>query len=171
MLLFPRRFSSLLRTSQVRVQLGRSVLLLVATVAQLPCAFWLPLGEVAAITFTSPILVAALAVPILGERVGQGTLGRDFGGFAGALLIIQPGAETMNAGALLAIGCALAYALYQISTRIVREAEPMVSLLYGGLVGMVATVAPGAIGLAARRTRWSGCSWPRSACSAPSATC
>ena len=44
----------------------------------------------------------------------------------------------MNAGALLALGCAVAYALYQISTRIVREAEPMASLLYGGLVGMVA---------------------------------
>ena len=35
----------------------------------------------------------------------------------------------VNAGALLAFGCAFAYALYQISTRIVREAEPMVSLL------------------------------------------
>ena len=137
--LFPRRFLSLLRTSQVRVQLGRSVLLLLATVLNFLALFWLPLGEVAAITFTSPILVAALAVPILGERVGRARWGAILCGFAGALLIIQPGAETMNTGALLAIGCALAYALYQISTRIVREAEPMVSLLYGGLVGMVAT--------------------------------
>ena len=137
--LFPRRFLSLLRTSQVRVQLGRSVLLLLATVLNFLALFWLPLGEVAAITFTSPILVAALAVPILGERVGGARWGAILCGFAGALLIIQPGAETMNTGALLAIGCALAYALYQISTRIVREAEPMVSLLYGGLVGMVAT--------------------------------
>ncbi len=137
--LFPRRFLSLLRTSQVGVQLGRSVLLLLATVLNFLALFWLPLGEVAAITFTSPILVAALAVPILGERVGGARWGAILCGFAGALLIIQPGAETMNTGALLAIGCAFAYALYQISTRIVREAEPMVSLLYGGLVGMVAT--------------------------------
>jgi drug/metabolite transporter (DMT)-like permease len=58
-------------------------------------------------------------------------------GFAGALLVVRPGWATMNPGVLLAFGCAAAYALYQISTRIVREAEPMVSLLYGGLVGMV----------------------------------
>jgi drug/metabolite transporter (DMT)-like permease len=40
---------------------------------------------------------------------------------------------------VLAFGCALAYALYQISTRIVRETEPLGSLLYGGLVGMAVT--------------------------------
>ena len=83
----------------------------------------------AAITFTSPIIVAALAVPLLGEHIGRARWFTILAGFAGALLVIRPGAESMNAGALLAFGCAFAYALYQISTRIVREAEPMVSLL------------------------------------------
>ena len=70
-LLFPRRFPALLRTSQLGVQLGRSVLLLVATVLNFLALYWLPLGEVAAITFTSPIIVAALAVPLLGEQIGR----------------------------------------------------------------------------------------------------
>ncbi len=135
--LFPRRFPSLLRTGQLGVQLGRSVLLLAATVLNFLALYWLPLGEVAAITFTSPILVATLAVPVLGERVGAARWLAILAGFGGTLLIIRPGSETANAGALLAFGCAVAYALYQISTRIVREAEPMVSLLYGGLVGML----------------------------------
>lgn len=136
--LYPRRFPRLLRTNQLRVQLGRSLLMLGATALNFLALFWLPLGEVAAITFTSPIIVAALAVPVLGERIGGARWLAILGGFAGAMLIIRPGAETMNTGAWLAAGCALAYALYQISTRIVRESEPMVSLLYGGLVGMVA---------------------------------
>jgi drug/metabolite transporter (DMT)-like permease len=136
--LFPRRFPNLLRTAQLSVQLGRSVLLLAATVLNFLALYWLPLGEVAAITFTSPILVAALAVPVLGERVGAARWLAILAGFGGALLIIRPGSETVNAGVFLAFGCAVAYALYQISTRIVREAEPMASLLYGGLVGMVA---------------------------------
>lgn len=59
-------------------------------------------------------------------------------GFAGALLIVRPGVGAFNLGALLAFGCALTYALYQVTTRIVRESEPVVSLLYGGLVGMLA---------------------------------
>lgn len=136
--LYPRRFPQLLRTNQLSVQLGRSLLMLGATALNFLALYWLPLGEVAAITFTSPIIVAALAVPVLGERIGGGRWLAILGGFAGAMLIIRPGAETMNTGAWLAAGCALSYALYQISTRIVRESEPMASLLYGGLVGMVA---------------------------------
>lgn len=136
--LYPRRFPQLLRTNQLGVQLGRSLLMLGATALNFLALFWLPLGEVAAITFTSPIIVAALAVPVLGERIGGARWLAILGGFAGAMLIIRPGAETMNTGAWLAAGCALSYALYQISTRIVRESEPMGSLLYGGLVGMVA---------------------------------
>jgi drug/metabolite transporter (DMT)-like permease len=136
--LYPRRFPQLLRTNQLGVQLGRSLLMLGATALNFLALYWLPLGEVAAITFTSPIIVAALAVPVLGERIGGARWLAIMGGFAGAMLIIRPGAETMNTGAWLAAGCAFSYALYQISTRIVRESEPMVSLLYGGLVGMVA---------------------------------
>ncbi|MFZ1428367.1 MAG: DMT family transporter, partial [Geminicoccaceae bacterium] len=136
--LYPRRFPQLLRTNQLGVQFGRSLLMLGATALNFLALYWLPLGEVAAITFTSPIIVAALAVPVLGERIGGARWLAILGGFAGAMLIIRPGAETMNTGAWLAAGCALSYALYQISTRIVRESEPMASLLYGGLVGMVA---------------------------------
>jgi drug/metabolite transporter (DMT)-like permease len=164
--LFPRRFPSLLRTGQLGVQLGRSVLLLAATVLNFLALYWLPLGEVAAITFTSPILVAALAVPVLGERVGAARWLAILAGFGGALLIIRPGSGTVNAGTLLAFGCAVAYALYQISTRVVREAEPMASLLYGGLVGCwrcrSSSRSPGA-----PRPRSSGSSSPPSGSSAP----
>ena len=137
--LFPRRLPGLLHTDQLGVQLLRSVLVLAATALNFAALAWLSQGEVAAITFTTPILVVALSGPILGERVGGRRWLAVALGFAGALLIVQPGAATFNAGALLAFGCALAYALYQISTRIVRETEPLGSLLYGGLVGMAVT--------------------------------
>jgi drug/metabolite transporter (DMT)-like permease len=135
--LFPRRLPGLLHTDQIGVQLLRSVVVLVATVLNFAALAWLSQGEVAAITFTTPILVVALSGPLLGETVGWRRWAAVLLGFAGALLIVRPGHVTFNSGALLALGCALAYALYQISTRIVRETEPMGSLLYGGLVGMV----------------------------------
>ena len=138
LVLFPHRFASFLRTSRPGLQLGRSVLVLLATVFNFLALAWLPLGEVAAITFTTPILVAALAVPLLRERVSPERWLAILAGFAGALLVVRPGFGPMSLGSFLAFGCAAAYALYQISTRIVREAEPMTSLLYGGLVGMVA---------------------------------
>ena len=138
-LLFPRRLPGLLHTDQLGVQLLRSVLVLAATVLNFAALAWLSQGEVAAITFTTPILVVALSGPLLGEIVGWRRWGAVLLGFVGALLIVRPGQETFNVGAVFALGCALAYALYQISTRMVRETEPMGSLLYGGLVGMVAS--------------------------------
>ena len=137
--LFPRRLPGLLHTDQLGVQLLRSVLVLAATALNFAALAWLSQGEVAAITFTTPIQVVALSGPILGERVGGRRWLAVALGFAGAMLIVQPGAATFNAGAVLAFGCALAYALYQISTRIVRETEPLGLLLYGGLVGMAVT--------------------------------
>lgn len=142
--LFPGKLAGVARTGQTGVQLGRSVLLLGSTVLNFLALAVLPLGEVAAITFTSPIMVAALAVLLLREKVGVARWIAIAAGFGGALLIVRPSAGGVGAGALMALGCAACYAVYQVSTRIVREAEPVVSLLYSGLVGMVALslVAP-----------------------------
>ncbi|MDX6750989.1 DMT family transporter [Geminicoccaceae bacterium 1502E] len=142
--LFPGKLAGVLRTGQTRVHLGRSVLLLGSTILNFLALTSLPLGEVAAITFTSPIMVAALAVAVLREQVGLVRWLAIGAGFGGALLIVQPSASGVSSGAVMALGCAACFAVYQISTRIVREAEPIVSLLYGGLVGMLAmsVVAP-----------------------------
>jgi drug/metabolite transporter (DMT)-like permease len=137
-LLFPTRLRGVRRTPQLGVQLGRSVLLLASTVFNFLALFYLSLGQVASITFTSPIMVAALAVLLLKERVETLRWLAIGLGFAGTLMVVQPFGAHVNVGTLLAVGCAATYALYQVSTRIVREAEPIVSLFFGGLVGMVA---------------------------------
>lgn len=136
-LLFPARLLAVRHTPQLGVQLGRSVLLLGSTVTNFLALFYLPLGQVASITFTSPILVAGLAVLLLKERV-EALRWLAIGlGFGGTLMVVQPFAADVNLGTLLALACAATYAFYQISTRIVREAQPIVSLFFGGLVGMV----------------------------------
>jgi drug/metabolite transporter (DMT)-like permease len=136
--LFPRSIIGVFRTEQVAVQIGRSVLLLTATITNFLALTLLPLGDVAAIIFLAPIFVAGLAVLVLRERVVAWRWMLVGIGFLGALIIVRPGAGGFGLGALLALGCALAYAFYQITTRIVREAQPIVSLLYGGLVGVLA---------------------------------
>jgi drug/metabolite transporter (DMT)-like permease len=134
-LVFPRSIVGVARSDQVAVQIGRSVLLLAATLTNFLALTLLPLADVASIVFLAPILVAGLAVLILHERVAIWRWVWVGLGFFGALLIVRPGGADFGLGAILALGCALAYSLYQITTRIVREAQPIVSLLYGGLVG------------------------------------
>ena len=137
-LIFPGKLVDVLRARRVGMQLGRSILLLLSTVFNFAALLYLPLADVASIIFTAPIIVALLAVVVLRERVSLPRWLAIGAGFVGALLIVRPGAGTLNLGALLSFGCAVAYALYQVTTRLVRESEPIVSLLYGGLVGMVA---------------------------------
>lgn len=124
-----------LRTREPGTQLLRGALLGTSTLLNFAALVFLPLGDVAAITFLSPILVAAIALLVLRERVGAVRWLAIGTGFLGALLIVRPSGSGIGPGALLALGCAAAYAVYQISTRIVREAEPLVSLLFSGLVG------------------------------------
>ncbi len=135
--IFPGKLVDVLRVRRVGMQLGRSMLLLLSTVCNFTALIFMPLGEVAAIIFMAPIIVAVLAVLVLRERVSLERWLTIAAGFAGAMLIVRPGAGSLNIGAVLALGCALSYALYQITTRLVRESEPIVSLLYGGLVGMI----------------------------------
>ncbi len=134
---FPKSLLGVLRTEQILFQIGRSVLLLMATIANFVALALLPLAEVASIIFLAPIFVAGLAVLVLRERVAAWRWLLIGLGFSGALIIVQPQGGTFGLGAAAALACALFFALYQITTRIVREAQPIVSLLYGGLVGIV----------------------------------
>lgn len=134
---FPKSVLGVLRAGQVAVQIGRSILLLLATITNFMALALLPLDEVASIIFLAPIFVAGLAVLVLRERVVAWRWVLIGLGFSGAMIIVQPQGGSFGLGAALALGCAFFYALYQISTRIVREAQPIVSLLYGGLVGVV----------------------------------
>ncbi len=134
---FPKSVVGLFRTGQVLVQVGRSTLLLGSTVANFLALALMSLADVSAIIFTAPILVAALAVLVLKERVAAWRWVLIGLGFSGAMIIIQPGGGGFGLGAVLSLACAACYALYQVTTRIVREAVPIVSLLYSGLVGVV----------------------------------
>lgn len=136
-LVIPAAVVGAVRTREPGIQLLRSVLLGSSTLLNFSALMYLPLGDVAAITFLSPILVAAIAALVLRERVSAVRWLAIGTGFLGALSIVRPTGAGTGPGAFLALGCAAAYATYQISTRMVREAEPLVSLLFSGLAGAV----------------------------------
>jgi drug/metabolite transporter (DMT)-like permease len=67
----------------------------------------LPIGDVIAITQTAPlVLILALAF-VLRERVGAERIVLVLFGFAGALMVAQPGAAGISSGALLAFASAV----------------------------------------------------------------
>jgi drug/metabolite transporter (DMT)-like permease len=71
----------------------------------------------------------------LNERLTPARLAFVVAGLAGMLMIVQPGAEIFKGTSLFALGSAACYAVYQITTRMVADEDPRVSLFYPALVG------------------------------------
>ena len=134
------RLPAILRTQRPGLQVLRSMLLLSATGFFFSAISFMPLATANAIMFVAPILVTALSMPLLGERVGPHRWGSVVVGFLGALVIIRPGTEAMDPAALLALGAAASYALYQIITRRLSGVDaPLTTLVYSASVGAVVT--------------------------------
>ncbi|TFL18148.1 DMT family transporter [Jannaschia formosa] len=129
---------------QAAVMLLRGGLLMVSTVANFVALGYLDLTMIAAIMFSSPIIVCALSVPLLGERVGPWRWGAILLGFAGVLVVMRPWGAEFHWAALASLTAATALALFSILTRrLAGVAAPRTMQLYAGLVGTVA-LAPAA---------------------------
>jgi drug/metabolite transporter (DMT)-like permease len=132
----PRFGRRLLRTRDLPSQLARSLMLLLSTIFYFAALAYLGLADAAALSFVSPFIVALLAAPLLGERVGATRWTVILVGFAGVLLVLRPGAGVARLAALLVVASATCSALYQILTRRVAASDPPeTSVGYSALVG------------------------------------
>ena len=101
-----------------------------------------PLATATTIMFLSPILVTLLSIPLLGEKVGIRRWTGIIVGFAGAVIVVQPwqgGFGSISLGVLFLLVAALLNANYQIVTRMVRDDDPLTSLLFTATAGAVVT--------------------------------
>jgi drug/metabolite transporter (DMT)-like permease len=125
-------------TRKPAVQVARSLLLISSTSFFFAALGYVPLADATAVTFTAPLIVAALAGPLLAEPVGLGHWLAIGAGFCGALIVSRPAGEGANPYALLVLGSAACYAVYQILTRYVAGFDPPeTSVTYSALVGTV----------------------------------
>ena len=100
--------------------------------------FFLPLADTVAITFVSPLIMCAMAVPMLGERIGWRRWVAIVIGFLGVLVITQPGGTGFGWGALLALGAAFGDALGINITRRMSATESSHSMLFWSSVLIIA---------------------------------
>ncbi|HLT76421.1 MAG TPA: DMT family transporter [Ferrovibrio sp.] len=140
----------------VLAQPGRHALRLVLIVAEVACFYLavrhLPLADVMAVYQATPIFVAVLAIPLLGERIGWRRGIAVAVGFIGVLLVLQPEAGVFTAAALIALAGSTAYALTMIATRHLRAASALSLIVYH-------TLAVGAAGLISLPWGWAAIGW------------
>ncbi|MSO77433.1 MAG: DMT family transporter [Alphaproteobacteria bacterium] len=124
------------------LQIGRGLVGIASSVFYFTGLATTSLATAAAIGFTAPILVTALSVPLLAEKVGIRRWAAVVVGFLGALIIIRPGSAggegTAEWAALFLVGSAACAALYQIITRkLAGQDHAETTNIWSGLVGAV----------------------------------
>jgi drug/metabolite transporter (DMT)-like permease len=138
LVLNPWTAPGLLRTRRPLLQTGRSVLLLGSTALNFFALQHLQLAESISIQFATPLLVALLAGPILGEWIGPRRLAAVGIGFVGVLVVTKPGAEGLHPAVFLSVGSAVCYALYGITTRLLAASDSSATTMtYSGLAGVL----------------------------------
>jgi drug/metabolite transporter (DMT)-like permease len=132
----PRQGRKLVRTSRPAMHIVRGLLLTAASLFFVNAIKYMPIAEATAIQFVSPLLVTLLAVVFLGEKVELSRWLAVGTGFVGVLIVIRPGAGVFTWAAILPLGTAAMFALYQILTRLVAGREsPYTLIFYPGLIG------------------------------------
>ena len=134
----PLRRPALMRSARPMLQIVRAAILLGSTVFNFFALRYLRLDQVLAITFSTPIFVAALSGPVLGEWVGWRRWIAIAVGFAGILVVTRPGFGIVHPAAILAILGALTYAFSFLATRLLSRCDGNeTTLFYSNFVGAV----------------------------------
>jgi drug/metabolite transporter (DMT)-like permease len=133
-----------LRTRRLHLHLLRGVASIITVNSGYVAFAHLPIADAYAILFTTPLLVTALAVPLLGETVGWRRSCAVAVGFAGVLVMLRPGVAALGIGSAAALVAALGNAIIVILLRRMQGTETTESFgVYGNLcttLGMLPTV-------------------------------
>lgn len=90
----------------------------------------IPLAQVFALEFTSPIWVILLSPLFLGEHLTRHKLLSAALGFAGILIVARPDFAALDPGILAAAGCAVFFAATALMTKALTKGEAIVSILF-----------------------------------------
>lgn len=120
------------------LQILRSGFLLGATLFAMLALKVMPLVDFSAIVWVAPVLVAALSVFMLNEKVSPGVWTSVVAGLIGVWVIVgRPGMD-FSFSMLFPFLAALANALYQITTRLLHGADSsLTTLFYTALAGVL----------------------------------
>lgn len=125
-----RRGFSQFKTRHLKTHFLRNLLHFVGQYGWFYAIVYIPLAEVFAIEFTSPLWVAILAPFVLGERFSAL---RGVGiavGFAGILVITRPGMESINHGTIAMMIGAIGFATSTIATKKLSGTDSALAILF-----------------------------------------
>ena len=118
------------RTTKRRLHVMRGLLLFVAYTTYFMGLAAIPLADATEVRFSSVLFLTLFSVLMLGEMVGVRRWLAVTAGFDGVLLIVKPGAITVNIGSLFVLITAITISLSSILTRRLRFTDSSAAMAY-----------------------------------------
>jgi drug/metabolite transporter (DMT)-like permease len=129
---------AMLRSNRPGLQIVRSCLLVGSTTAVVVALRWLQLAESATIQFLTPVFVALLAGPLLGEKAGGERLLAIAVAFIGVVIATRPGTAAFQPVVFVAMAGVLCNSGYVLATRKLAGFDPpQTTLAWTQLAGLV----------------------------------
>lgn len=127
---------------------GRSATLTVSMMLYFASLGALPIAQVVAGLFTSPIFVLLLSAVVLRQRVGPVRIAAGLTGFLGVLLVLKPDPAALSVSTLMPILAGFFYAVAALATRTWCRHEHAMTLVAGSFAGLGLAGAAGLLVLA-----------------------
>jgi drug/metabolite transporter (DMT)-like permease len=126
--------------------LGRAALTLLAWLLYYTASRDLPLAQLMTLYYSSPIMVAVLAIPVLGETVTPARWAALAIGFGGVLLASDPFGVHASLATLMVLGAAILWAVAILLMRLIaRRESSLVQIFYQNIVFLIITGTASAI--------------------------
>lgn len=125
-----RHPEALFNTARMDVHFLRNSVHFAATFAWTLGITLLPLAQVFALEFTTPIWTTLLAILFLSERLTLPRTIAVIGGFIGILVIVRPGVAVFNPASLLVLGAAIGYAINIVATKFLTRTSSALTIVF-----------------------------------------
>ncbi|MEM9139683.1 MAG: DMT family transporter, partial [Pseudomonadota bacterium] len=122
---FPPRFTAVSWTNHI----ARTSLGYMSGLCLFAAATMIPLASATALSFLSPLVTMVCAIFFLSERVGPWRWSAAAVALAGAVILINPGAETIQIGALIAVAAAIFMGVEGVFLKRLADTEPPAQIL------------------------------------------
>ena len=132
-----------LKTNRLGTHTLRTICLILSSLAMLTAVTLMPLDEVTAISFATPLFAVLGAVIFLKEQAGPRRWAALIIGFIGVLIILRPGSEIFDPGALLVIFSALTFAGVVLFGKVLTRTDtPELMVFYLALIAVPLSLPP-----------------------------
>lgn len=130
------------RVNSMPRQLVRGMFLFGSTLFNFLALETLQLAETVSIFFFAPMVITAIAGPLLGEWAGWRRWMAVLVGFVGVLVVTRPGLGVFGLGHVYAVCAMLSYCFYVITTRQMSSRETAESMIFYSALAPVILMAP-----------------------------